>query len=68
MGYTINKLYDTISAPAVSKHDALAERLQSVGDTAYLLYQKTKEKLRYGQTMKDTVKNKAAAEEAKEQE
>ena len=35
-------------------HDALAERLQSVRDTCYLLYQKAKEKLGFGQTLKNT--------------
>ena len=42
------------------------ERLQSLRDTAYLLYQKTKEKLGYGQSLKDTVVNES--EEAKEQQ
>ena len=57
-----------MSASVASTRDALAERLQSVRDTAYLLYQKTKEKLGYGRTMKDTVENKADEEEAKEEQ
>ena len=57
-----------MSAPVAFTRDALAERLQSVRDTAYLLYQKTKEKLGYGRTMKDTVENKADEEEAKEEQ
>ena len=57
-----------MSASVASTRDALAERLQSVRDTAYLLYQKTKEKLGYGRTMKDIVENKADEEEAKEEQ
>ena len=37
--------------------DVLAERLQGVRDTDYLLYQKTKEKLGYEYTLKDTTQN-----------
>ena len=61
-----SKLHDAVSGPVASTRDALVERLQSLRDTAYLLYQKTKEKLGYGQSLKDTVVNES--EEAKEQQ
>ena len=38
------ELYDAPAAPVASTHNVLAERLQRVHDTVYLLYQKTKEK------------------------
>ena len=47
----ISKIYDDVSPPVASTH-VLAERLQGIHDAAYLLYQKTKEKLGYGQTWK----------------
>ena len=37
---TISKLYDAVTAPVASTRDALAEKLQSVRDTAYLLNQR----------------------------
>ena len=51
----ISKLYDAVSAPVSYTRDALAEELQSVRDTAYFLYQETKEKVGYEQTLKDRV-------------
>ena len=65
---SIRKLYDAASAMVASTRDALPERLQSVRDAAYLLYQKTKNKLGYGQTLKDATENKAEKEEAKKQQ
>ena len=53
----ISKLCDAASALVASTRTDLAERLQSVSDTADLLYQKTKKKLGCGQTLKDTVEN-----------
>ena len=32
--YTISKLYNAVAAPVTATRDALAERLQSVRDTA----------------------------------
>ena len=49
---TISELYDAFSASVTSTRDALANTQQSVRGTIYLLYQKTKEKLGYGQTWK----------------
>ena len=59
----ISKLYDAVSAPVSYMRDALAEELQSVRDTAYFLYQETKEKVGYEQTLKDRG-NKAEKEQA----
>ena len=49
-GNAMSKLFDTVSVPLVSTLDALEEKLLNVRDNAYLLYQKTKEKLGYGHT------------------
>ena len=65
---TISNLYDVASAPEGSTRDALPEWIQIVFDTAYLLYQKTKQKLSYGQTLKNIVENNAEKEEAKKQQ
>ena len=46
---TIWKLYNAVSAPATATGDALAERLQSVHDTASLLYNRVMENMGYGQ-------------------
>ena len=35
---SLSKLYNAVSAPVAVTRDALEERLQSVRDTAYLLY------------------------------
>ena len=40
---TISKLYNAVSAPVAAAGDALAERLQSVRDTASLLYNRMME-------------------------
>ena len=45
----LTKLYNTLSAPVPATLDALAERLQSVRETASLLYNKMVENMRYGQ-------------------
>ena len=60
----ISKLYDAVSAPVASTRDALAERLQSVRDTVTSLYNRTKEKLGYGQT--PTTLHDIVEEEAKQ--
>ena len=52
----ISKLYSVVSAPLSASRDALAERLQSVCDTASLLYNRTMHHIAYGQeTLKDIV-------------
>ena len=58
---TISKLYNAVSAPATAVRDALAERLQSVRDTASLLYNRMMENMGYGQQerLKDIVQKEA---------
>ena len=65
---TISKLFDPATAPVASTRDALAEKLQSVRNTVYLLYEKAKEKLEYGQALKDTMEHEAEKEEVKKQD
>ena len=71
---TISELYNAASAPVASTQDALAERLQSVRDTAFLLYIRMMENMGYGQQgrLKDIVEKEAEEEEqpavAKEEE
>ena len=65
---TIANLYNTLSAPVAATRVALAERLQSVRETAALLYNKTKEKLGYGEALKATVEDTAKEEEAQEEQ
>ena len=61
---TISKLYNAVSAPVTAARDALAERLQSVCDTASLLYKKMMENMGYGQKrLKDIVEKEAEEEE-----
>ena len=64
----ITSLYNTVTAPVATTRDALAERLQSVRETAALLYEKTKEKLGYGQTLKDIVEEQAEQEHPEQEE
>ena len=76
---TISKLYNAVSAPVAATRDALAERLQSVRETASLLYNRMMENMGYGQErLKDIVEKEAEEqkpaatkeeeEEAKEQQ
>ena len=62
---TISKLYNAVSAPVTATRDALAERLQSVRDTASLLYNRMMENMGYGQQerLKDIVEKEAEEEE-----
>ena len=62
---TISKLYNAVSAPVTATRDALAERLQSVRDTASLLYNRMMENMGYGQQerWKDIVEKEAKEEE-----
>ena len=62
---TISKLYNAVSAPVAATQDALAERLQSVRDTASLLYNRMMENMGYGQQerLKDIVEKEAEEEE-----
>ena len=55
----ITDLYNALSAPVAASRDALSERLQSLRDTVTLLYERAKQKLGYGQPLKDIVEERA---------
>ena len=59
----ISTLYNTVSAPVTATRDAIAERLQSVCDTASLLYNRLMENMRYGWEKLKDIKEKDAEEE-----
>ena len=65
---TISKLYNAVSAPVAATRDALAERLQSVRDTASLLYNRMMENMGYGQERLKDIVEKEVAEEGQQQE
>ena len=66
---TITNLYNAVSAPVAATRDALAERLQSVRDTASLLYNRMMNNIGYGQeTLKDIVENTAEEEHQEEEQ
>ena len=61
---TISELYNAVSATVAATRDALTERLQSVRETASLLYNRMVENMGYGQeTLKDIVEKEAEKEE-----
>ena len=49
----ISKLYNAVSASVTARQDALAERLQSLRDTASLLYNRMMDNMGYGQRRND---------------
>ena len=53
----LTKLHNAASAPVAATRDALGERLQSVRDTASLLYNRMMENMGYGkqERLKDIV-------------
>ena len=58
-----SKLYNVVSAPVVATRDVLTERLQSVPETASLLYNRLVENMGYRQdTLKDIVEKEAEEE------
>ena len=62
---TISKFCNTVSAPVAATRDALAERLQSVHDTASLFYNSMMENMKYGQErLKDIVEKEAEEEKS----
>ena len=64
---TISKLCNAISATVAATRDSLAERLQSVRETASLLYNRMVDNIGYGwERMKDIIEQPAEEEEAKE--
>ena len=54
----LTKLYNAVSAPMTATHDALAERLQSICETASLLHNRMMQNMGYGKTLKDIVEKK----------
>ena len=63
----LTKLYNAVSAPVAATRDALTERLQSVRETASLLYNRMVENVGYGQeTLKDIVEKEAEEEQQQE--
>ena len=66
---TISKLYNAVSAPVAATRDALAERLQSVLETASLLYNRMMENMGYGrERLKDIVEKEAEEVKGQQQE
>ena len=65
----LTKLYITVSTPVAATRDALTERLQSVRETAFLLYNRIVENMGHGQdTLKDIVEKEAEEEQQQEEE
>ena len=65
----LTKLGNAVSAPVAAIRDALAERLQSVRETASLLYNRMVENMGYGQErLKDFVEKEAEEEQQQEEE
>ena len=65
---TISKLYNAVSAPVTATRDAFAERLQSVRETASLLYNRMMENMKYGRERLKDIVEKESEEEAKRQQ
>ena len=66
---TISKLYNAVSAPVAATRNALSERMQSLHETASLLYNRMKGNMGYGrERSKDIVEKEAAEKKAKEQQ
>ena len=65
----LTKLYNAVSAPVAATRDALTERLQSVRETASLLYNRMVENIRYEQeTLKDIAEKEAEEEQQQEED
>ena len=65
----LTKSYNAVSAPMAATRDALAERLQSVHETASLLYNRMVENMGYGQEkLKDIVEKETVEEQQKEED
>ena len=66
---TISKLHNTVAAPVTATWDALAKRLQSIRDTASLLYNRMMENMGYGrERLKDIVEKEAEEKQQQEEE
>ena len=65
----LTKLYNAVSAPVAAIRDALAERLQSVCETASLLYNRVVDNMGNGQeTLKDIVEKEAEEQQQQEED
>ena len=65
----LTKLYNAVLAPVAATRDALAERLQSIGETASLLYNRIMENMGYGQEgLKDIVEKEVEEEQQQQEE
>ena len=63
---TISKLYNAVSAPAAATRNALSERMQSLHETASLLYNRMMGNMGYGrERLKDIVEKEAAEKKPK---
>ena len=65
---TISKLYNVVSTPVAATRDALAERLESIRETASSLYNRMMENMEYGWERLKNILEKEAREEEKEEE
>ena len=64
----IENLYNAESAPLAARRDALAERLQNVRESAFLLYNRMMDNIEYGrERLKDIVEKETREKEEKEQ-
>ena len=60
----LTKFYNAVSAPVAATRYALAERLESVRETASLLYNRMAENMGYGQeTLKDIIEKEAGEQQ-----
>ena len=65
---TISKLYKVVSALVTATRDALEESLESIRETASLLYNRVMENMEYGRQRLKEIVGKEAEEEAKKQQ
>ena len=65
----LTKLHNAVSAPVAATRDALGERLQSVRDTASLLYNRMMENMGYGkqERLKDIVEKEEEEQQQEEE-
>ena len=65
----LEKLYNAVSAPVAATRDPLAKRLQSIRETASLLYNRMIDNIEYGlERLKDIVEKVAREEEEESKE
>ena len=64
----LTKLYNAVSAPVTATRNVLAERLQSICETASLLYNRMVENMGYGQERLKYIVKKEAEEEQQQEE